>query len=199
LRGSNQVERRETMAPGLQGLFKFRELHAATGARGEIVPAEERQLLEQDFFRTSQMHSGYEADGWLDVGFRSSIVRIASAKLGIAAVVALATATAAPTTKLAAGCGISGGVCVVAFAYYRLITHVREQQAPRGYAKLALRWLAKGAAAPEDGASVGQRTFAQELQVDGLRFSDWVTTVRAPRPHVATRTHGHRRVRSLYL
>ena len=158
-------------------MFKNLPLGDSTGARGSAVPAEERKLLDQDWFRNSRLAADFEDTGFLDVGFRSSIVRIASAKLALAAVVALATATAAPTAKLGAGCGIAGGVCVVAFAYYRMITRVREQQAPRGYAKLALRWVARGAAAPTEGATAGQRTFAQELQVDGLRFSDWITTL----------------------
>jgi len=165
------------MAPRvpLEGLFRFREL-PATGARGEVVPAEERQLLEQDFFRNSQLAADYENDGALDVGCRSSVPRVTSMKLALTGIVALVTAFRAPTARLAFGCGLAAAVNAVAVFYYRIITNVREQRPLAEYTKLALRWTKRGVAAAE-GATVGQRVFAQETIVDGMRGSDWLTTL----------------------
>jgi len=162
---------------------------SATGARGRFVPTNLRSIGAFDWFRASNTALAFEDDGGIDVGFRSTVIIVAMAKLLGTGIVAALAAVHATTAKRGLSCALAVGVNLVAVMYYRLILRVRSQTfEPEVYSKVALSLrkrtspaaaaaTAADAAAEPTTPTPRQKAMVQENIVDSLRSCDWLTTL----------------------
>lgn len=202
------------LAPLLAGNGKGTSANAGSGAAGSSIVRH---------FKHSYLPSDYAGAGVCDVGLRHLIVRLAMVKLAGVAIACALAATRATSALAARVALLEAALCAIASGHYYWITKVRTQRLPGDLGtaaslRLASKAGAAGAAAEataddESGAGVAllelppslvpstreqrRRAFAAEYAVDGLRATDWVSTVR-PRPcserhlqHRTPNTHTH--------
>ena len=145
-------------------------------------------------FASEQLPDAYRFSrlgGW-NVSLRSSIVRIVTFKLIGTGIAAFVISTSSHTgTYTAYSCALCAAVNFIAAIHYVLIWMVRAQNLPSGFST----WRAMIGRVPEPPEERSLLTvchekayenqiahdkvvvFAQEIAIDGLRYSDWACTL----------------------
>jgi len=114
---------------------------------------------------------------------RSGVIRVAFMKLSATGVLAGLVAIRATDSDAAFSCALAATVNFVACIHYYIIWMIRAQNPPYAFLSFA-------SGRNQDGDWVGRsetkneqsKMFAQELAVDGLRYTDWAVS-RAYRHH----------------
>ena len=115
---------------------------------------------------------------------RTLSARIVAGSMLLGAVVTFIVAMTATTAQSGrVSCLLSCAICAVAFYHYLAIVKIRSQDAGR-----------KQLPVPGDTTSATKSEVAaiiswQELEVDAVRYSDWLVRVLRTHTHIHTRTH----------
>ena len=152
-------------------------------------PMAERKLLRGDFFRAAHVEPRYALLDRQGLGraagepaLRAFWVRLVLAKMSGMFLFSLAACLGASSSASAAArrdAALCAAITGIASAHYYWISCVRAQRI--GYASaFDLPLVAAGAedteSTTETQRTVGQKLFAQELAVDQLRLTDWIST-----------------------